>query len=99
MRQSTYLNVILTANAVLLTGILWTQLADRPTLATTALAQSQPPGSGGVGIPNAAAQRQRMIESLHEIKGSIEATRQLLQSGKVKVEVSNVDKLSGDKRP
>lgn len=97
MRQSTYLNVILTVNAVLLTGILWTQLASGPALVPTAQAQTQPPGSGGVGIPNAADQRQRMIESLREIKGSVEATRRLLESGKVKVEVSNIDRLKNDR--
>ena len=35
MRQSRYLNVILTVNAVLLAGLLWTQVVDRPMLAET----------------------------------------------------------------
>ncbi len=95
MRQSTYLNVILTVNAVLLTGILWTQFASRAPFDSTAAAQADPPGGG---IPNAAAQRQRMIESLNEIKGSVEATRQLISSGKLKVEVANIEQLKGEKK-
>ena len=41
MRQGTYLNVILTVNAVLLAGLVWTQVADTPLLAETASAQSR----------------------------------------------------------
>lgn len=96
MRQSTYLNVILTVNACLLTGILWTHVAGQPALASAALAQSSPPG---LGIPNAADQRQRIIEALREIKGSVEATRRVMESGKLKVEISNIDKLGVEKNP
>src|SRR5258705_12410787 len=61
-RQGTYLNVILTANAILLTGLLWSQVAGHPLLAAEASAQS----SGTAGSPslipiNAADQRQKQI--------------------------------------
>ena len=56
MRQGSYLNVILTVNAVLLAGVLWTHVAGTPVLNSTANAQSA--GTGGTGIPNAADQRQ-----------------------------------------
>jgi hypothetical protein len=95
MRQSTYLNVILTINAALLTGLLWTQFVGAPSLTSQALAQTTP----GVGIPNAAEQRQRMIETMREIKASIEVTRKLLESGKVKVEVANIKELREENQP
>lgn len=91
MRQSKYLNVILTVNAVLLAGVMWTQLSDRAAFSSAAHAQSS-----GSGFVNAAEQRQRMIEALNEIKGSVEATRKVVESGKMKVEVANIDKLKGE---
>lgn len=92
MRQGIYLNVILTVNAVLLSALLWTQLANRPLLAHPAAAQQ----SVGEGIPNAAAQRQRQLEVMRDIKVSVDATRKLLESGKVKVEVTNLDQIKLD---
>jgi hypothetical protein len=95
MRQGSYLNVILTVNAVLLAGVLWTQIAGTPVLNSTANAQS----AGGMGIPNAADQRQRQIEAIRDLKTSVDATNKLLTSGKLKVEVSNIDALkSTDKK-
>ena len=92
MRQSKYLNVILTVNAVLLAGLLWTQVVGRTWLSSEAHAQS----SQGSGFVNAAEQRQRMIEALNDIKGSVEATRKVVESGKMKVEVTNIDKVKGE---
>jgi hypothetical protein len=87
MRQGTYLNVILTVNAVLLGGIVWTQIAGRPVLEQTATAQV------GTGVPNAADQRQKMIEALRDMKTSIDANTKLMQSGKLKVEVTNLNEI------
>ena len=92
MRQSKYLNVILTVNAVLLAGLLWTQVVGRTSLSSEAHAQT----SQSSGFVNAAEQRQRMIEALNEIKGSVEATRKVVESGKMKVEVTNIDKVKGE---
>lgn len=87
MRQQTYLNVILTLNAALLAAMLWTQLApttrtDTTEASTRATAQ---------GIPNAAEQRLRMIEALRDIKTSVDATLRLVESGAIKVEVTNLN--------
>jgi hypothetical protein len=90
MRQGTYLNAILTANALLLGGILWTQVAGKPALEQEALAQAA--GEGG-GVPNAAAQRQKMIDMLKEMKVSVDNASKLLLSGKVRVEVTNIDQM------
>jgi hypothetical protein len=95
MRQATYLNVILTVNAVLLAAVMWTQVSVQ-SLSPAAHAQSGQ-GTPGGGVPNAADQRQRMIESLREIHSSVEATRRLVESGRVKVEVTNIDRLRDDR--
>jgi hypothetical protein len=96
MRQGTYLNVILTVNAVLLAGVVWAHVAGTPVLSSTAIAQS---AGGGTGIPNAADQRQKQIEAIRDLKASVDATNKLLTSGKLKVEVSNIDALkSADKK-
>lgn len=87
MRQGTYLNVILTVNAVLLAGLLWTHVASAPVFEQSASAQSKE----GVGVPNAADQRQKMIETLRDLKASVDATNKVIQGGKLKVEVSNLD--------
>ena len=89
MRQGTYLNVILTVNAVLLGGLLWTHVASSPILEQSATAQVG--AKDGAGVPNAADQRQKMIEALRDIKASVDSTKKLVESGKLKVEVTNFD--------
>jgi hypothetical protein len=88
MTQGKYLNVILTANAVLLSAVVWVQVAGNP-LATTAHAQKPPE----TGIPNAASQRQRMIEELQSMRTSVDAMRKTVEGGKMKVVIGNVDEL------
>ncbi len=85
MRQGKYLNGILTVIAVLLAVLLWTQVASRPVFSTPAVADGPP-----TGFPNAAAQRQRMIEALQQMRKSTEASNKLLTSGKLRVEVTNI---------
>jgi hypothetical protein len=101
MRQSSYLNTILTVNAVLLAGLLWTALAGRPLFAESASAQnsSRPRPSGLVtppvpNVPNASAQRYTTINELREIKSMLKSTRQLLESGQIKVNVTNIDQIN-----
>ncbi|MDY7108374.1 MAG: hypothetical protein SYC29_07025 [Planctomycetota bacterium] len=93
MRRGTYLNVILTVNAVLLTGLLWTQLADRPLLETEAAAQSRTKTPAPPAPPNAAEQRAKMIKTLNGLKQSVDAQRKLMESGKLKVTVTNLDEI------
>ena len=99
MRQGTYLNVILTVNAVLLAGLLWTQVVDRPVLAETAVAQSRSKPnpnkdySGTYYKPNAAEQRKQQIEALNKLNESIQAQTMMLSSSKAKVEVMNLDEI------
>jgi len=94
MRQLTYLNGILTLNAVLLTGVLWTQVAGTPVLAQAADAQVVGADAAGIpGIPNAGSQRERMIQLLEQLGGKLDAMSTSLQSGKTRVEVSNLDEI------
>jgi hypothetical protein len=88
MRQGTYLNVILTVNALLLAVLAWTQLAGHGgngPLVQTAQAQRASDG----GMTTAAEQRQRMIESLREVRQSVNETNRLLERGTLRVHVVN----------
>lgn len=91
MRQSTYLNGILTVNAVLLAGLLWTQVAEQPLLAQSAVAQTE---GSNIRIPNAASQRKQMIDALLDVRHSVDATRRSIEAGKFEVRVSNLDEIS-----
>ena len=93
MTQGKYLNVILTANAALLSAVVWVQVAGNP-LATTAHAQKPPE----TGIPNAASQRQRMIEELQAVRTSVDGMRKTVEGGKMKVVVGNVDEIRAANR-
>ncbi|MBT8485401.1 MAG: hypothetical protein HKO59_06100 [Phycisphaerales bacterium] len=105
MRQGNYLNGILTVNALLLAGLLWTQVADAPALAADAVAG--PPVRNPL---DAGAQRQRMIDSINTMNRSLdgslrELTRtvgkmnQTLTSGRLRVEVSNSHEIRGEAAP
>jgi hypothetical protein len=91
MRQTTYLNVILTVNAVLLAGLVWTQLASRPLLAQSAEAQTS--GADAPGIPNAGRQRDLMIRQLDRVNRNIESVTKLVDGGRIKVEVTNLGEI------
>jgi hypothetical protein len=93
MRQGTYLNVILTVNAALLSVLAWTQLAGRPLLADDAAAQAGASAGDKGSMINAAEQRQRMIEALTDLKKAVEATRTTVESGRLRVEVTNLDQI------
>ncbi len=58
--------------------------------------RSTPQGQRTVTPPNAADQRKRMGDTLKEIKRSVDATRKLLESGNVKVEVTNLSEIRVD---
>ena len=84
---------LLTVIAVLLAGILWVQIADRPLLADRALAQSRTRYVNPPTIPNAAKQRERTIEALRTIQSTLDASARLLQSGQLEVTVTNLDQI------
>ena len=94
MRKDTYLNIILTVNAILLATMLWVQVADQPILAENAVAQRRTKPPNQFTFPNDAAQRQKLIEEMQKMSKSVEATRKLIESGKLRVEVTNLDQIN-----
>ncbi|MCH2132441.1 MAG: hypothetical protein MK116_01700 [Phycisphaerales bacterium] len=100
MRKDTYLNVVLTVIAVLLTVDVWTRVAQQPFPGETAVAQSrsQPNRAGGrtpapTGVSaigrEAIQQRDKMIQQLTQIREQFVALRGLLESGGIAVKVSD----------
>jgi len=100
MRKDTYLNVVLTVIAVLLTVDVWTRIAERPVPGEFAVAQSrsQPnrmaprktisqKGVSAIGT-EAIDQRAQMIEMLAGIREQVGGLRGLLEGGGIKVQVS-----------
>jgi hypothetical protein len=94
MRRATYLNVVLTINAVLLAALLWSAVAGRPLFSTEAAAQSRTRYAEVPNVPNAGEQRAEMVAALKDLKQSVEATNRLLSSG-VRVVVTNPDEIRG----
>ena len=89
MRQAKYLNGILTVNAVLLAGLLWTQVADGPILSQTAEA-SAPPKRNVPTFPNASDQRMEIVRSVRSLEKKVVELNSMLKAGKMKVEVTNL---------
>lgn len=102
MRHTTYLNAILTVNALLLAGLLWTRVADTPVLSqNAAAAPEQSPAGSTDNFTNSNTRQQQMLEAtnqmrqqtvdaMHRIENKMEATTRLLQSGQLKVQVTNL---------
>lgn len=82
--MSKYLNVILTVNAVLLTALVWTQVAERPVLSSEAQALNPPPNKP-VFLVDPGQQQEVIIELLGEIRDEVAGTQDLLRSGDIKV--------------
>lgn len=101
MRKDTYLNVVLTVIAVLLTVDVWTRVAERPIASDSVMAQSrsqpnrrgttrtpEPKGVSAIG-GESIQQRALMIEELTKIREQFAAVRGLLESGGIKVSVAD----------
>jgi hypothetical protein len=100
IRKDTYLNVVLTVIAMLLTVDVWTRVAERPIASETVMAQSrsQPNRRGNTRAPSqkgvsaiggeSVQQRATMIQELGKIREQFTALRGLLESGGIKVSVA-----------
>lgn len=88
MKRFRYADVVLTILTLVLAGHLWLRVAERPVLATSAIAQDE--GTGMLGIPNAAKQRQEIIEGIKKLTAELEKTNKQLKEAKFKVEVTNL---------
>ncbi len=96
MRQSTYMNVVLTVITVLLGGLLWMQIAGKPLFAQSADADGP---RQSVMVPNAAAQRAKLIVAMDKVQQAVTASQKMLESGKVKVTVTNLGEIKIPKSP
>ncbi len=95
IRSRGFLSGILTANAVLLAVLVWTNITEGPSRAeaapTVVLAQSDDPPS--VGVPNAGAQRERLIAEVRSLREDVRALEQAVNSGRMKVSIANFSEL------
>ena len=101
IRKDTYLNVVLTIIAVLLTVDVWTRVAEQPIASDAVMAQSrsQPNRRGTTRTPaqkgvsaiggESVQQRALMIQELGKIREQFTALRGLLESGGIKVSVAD----------
>ena len=92
-RQGTYLNIVLTALTIVLAALLWTQFASKGGAVRRSFASDRAVS----GIPDSGEQRERIIRELREMRGTMEATRQLMESGRAKVQVTNLDQLDANR--
>ncbi len=83
------------ANVMLLLALGWTVVGQRPA-SHAALAAAEGSTDDNVGIPNAAGQRQKMIEELRLLRQSVDAVNKSINSGNLKMEITNLDKMKSD---
>ena len=88
-RQGAYLNIVLTAVTILLAALVWTQFSGQAGMVRSSIAADRV----GTGVPDAGEQRERMIRELRELRGTLEAMRKLMESGRAKVQVTNLDQI------
>lgn len=85
MKRLKYFEVILTMNAALLAGMIWVQLTDSPfPIEAPAIAQESKP----LAFPNAAAQRQDIVNAIRTLSDDVRAMRSDLKSTEFKVRVT-----------
>ncbi|MEM7227678.1 MAG: hypothetical protein AAF432_02580 [Planctomycetota bacterium] len=83
MDQSRYTSAMLTVNALLLGALVLVKMSSGGGAVQTATAAP--------GIPNAAQQRQVIIDRIDELTERAEDTNKLIKSGKLRVTVANLD--------
>lgn len=89
-RARSYLNGILTVNAVLLAALVWTNVGGGPATANASPFPIQAE-DGVPNAPNAAAQRERLINEIKSLRDDVRSLESVFTSGKVKVSVGNVN--------
>jgi len=83
MKQTTYLNTILTVLAILLAANLW--MGVQTTQGGALFSSASEAHAAGDGIPNAGSQRKAIVDELRKLNGKTDAISNLLTSGKVRV--------------
>jgi hypothetical protein len=98
MRHDSYLKVLLTVTACLLSVDLWTRLADGPMLASQVQAQSRstnpnarkPMRGVGTASTDSVMQRKEIIDLLKAMQAEMVGLRSDLKHMTIKVEVANL---------
>ena len=85
-----YLNIVLSAIALLLAAQLWVSISERPLLSDSAEAATV----GSSIIPNAAEQRKSIIDEIKKLQREVTKTNKFLKDQKIKVIVTNIDELT-----
>lgn len=85
MQSVKYLNVILTAVAILLALQLWTSWTGASLDQPIKLVSS----AHAAGIPNAGHQRKQMIDRLKEVSAKLDQLNDQFRSGKARVRIGN----------
>lgn len=102
MNAQRYTNVLLTINALLLAALLWVLVVERPIFAGEAEARVVKSPlvdkhvSGKQKAPvfaNATGQRQEIIAQLKLLNAGLARQQSMLESGRMKVEVTNLDEI------
>ncbi len=88
MSKSRKLHAILTVIAVLLAAQIWLQVASRPVFAGESQAAGDPPT-----FPNAAKQRQDLLDAVERMTNEVKRTNELLESSTLQVEVANLSEI------
>ena len=96
-RRLTYLNAVLTINAVVVTALLWTNIVGDPTSAMAfAAPQSSPRPGETLGVPDAGLQQLEIINHLKAIRAELKQLESVVGSGKMKVVVGNLGDIKLD---
>ena len=103
MRRMKSTNILLAVNAVLMSAVLWTNLAggttDRQPLLAGRSAHAQSPLNSADGVPNAGRQRQQTVEELRALNATVESLKSLLNGPAIKVQVMNLDEMKTASTP
>jgi len=91
-RNATYLNAILTVNAVMVAALVWTHVSDGPSVANASPLQVDGGDATG-GVPNAGLQRLQTLNEIRALREDVQRLELLLASGRVKFGVSNFAEL------
>ncbi len=91
MKSHTYLEAILTINAVLLGGLLWMSAAGTsPTMPAIAVGQDQP-----MAFPNPDLQREELLRAIRSMSDDMRMMRHDLKTTEFKVRVTSMPKEAG----
>ncbi|MDZ4754173.1 MAG: hypothetical protein SGJ11_06710 [Phycisphaerae bacterium] len=97
-RNATYLNAILTVNAIMVAALVWTHVSDGPSvanaspLANALLIQVDGADTTG-GVPNAGLQRLQTLNEIRALRDDVQRLELLLASGRIRFGVSNFAEL------